>query len=148
MWLLGCSQDVSIMKMPEQDESFDTSVQTDSQAPSMEGVSGYLHYYLKQVACPQCVGETQELKALMELSIHEPISGTYTEWIPPQGSCIDTFYYTNPSTSPISLGDTLNVQSIHPLSLHQSTSGLYYTELNESQYDRDHNYTVYFSQFF
>lgn len=142
--LLSCSQDVSIMKMPEQDESLlDTSILTDSQTPIAEGISGYLHYYLKQVACPQCVGETQELKVLMELSIHEPISGTYTEWIPPQGNCINTFYYTNPSTSPISLGSTLNVQSIHPLSLHESTSGVYYTELNEIQYDRNNNYTVY-----
>jgi len=141
----ACSSDVSIMKV-NNEETEDTSnvsyTDTNGSIAPPEGVAGYLHYYLKQVSCPACVGE-QELEVTMDLQLHDPVNDTYTSWIPEEGSCTSAFYYTTPSTNPISLGSTLNVQSIHPLSLRESSPGTYSTVLYETQYDRNYNYSIH-----
>lgn len=146
--IFACASDVSIMKRQEPESNLnetglaslaDSASSTDS---FIDGTSGYLHYYLRQVACPSCVGESQEITLTMTLETHEPISDSHTLWIPNQGECTNTFQYITPSTNSISLGDTLYVQSIHSLSLYQGSPGSYSATLYESQYDRNYNYSV------
>lgn len=146
--LLSCSSDVSIMKRyddtQEQIVDIDSATEQDTfENNPMEGVSGYLHYYLRQVACPACVGENQEINVSMDLKLHEPTSQTHTSWIPSQGQCTNTFQYTNPSTNPISEGNTINVQSIHDISLHQSNPGTYSATVYETEYDRNYSHAAY-----
>ena len=63
--LLSCSTDVSIMKRhdPSVDTNsalIDTSV-TSEPSDERSGITGYNYLHLRQVACPTCMGETQEI---------------------------------------------------------------------------------------
>ena len=83
--LLACGSDVSIMKRDDktQDTSdivSDTNISPEpaiepSSEPSDErmGISGYTHLHLKQVACPACVGEVQEIRINFTAEFHQPI---------------------------------------------------------------------------
>ena len=72
LFLLSCASDVSIMKRYEPEDT--SPVVVDSAEPSTEpateptdepqpneGITGYTYLHLRQVACPACVGETQEI---------------------------------------------------------------------------------------
>ena len=67
---MACSTEVGLMGYVDkkqdtsQADPAEPSVEASSEPssdPSIEGISGYVNYYLRQVACPACVGESQEL---------------------------------------------------------------------------------------
>jgi len=147
--IISCDSDVSIIKRYD---NLDTSISLLNDTSSIppipiesepEATTGYLRYYLKQVACPACVGESQELFLELKLEMHEPITDVYADWIPAIGTCTESFIYTDPSTIPLSIGQKIDVQSIHTISLYQSQTGTYLANPYESQYDRDSTHNVY-----
>ena len=89
--LLACQSDVSIIKRLEEEETGQAigiaepgepaavpQPTTDvGSEPSYEqqrtGITGLSTMYLRQIACPACMGETQELTVEYELKIHQPI---------------------------------------------------------------------------
>ena len=102
--ILSCTE-VSISKVPQQTETGFTSPRTDTteQIPEpttepssepMEGIGGYVHYHLRQVACPACMGETNEITLEFDARFHDKISDTYTRHVPAQGQCTQTFRRT------------------------------------------------------
>jgi len=109
-----------------------------SNEPSFEGVSGYINYYLRQVACPACVGESQELLVEFKTKFHEPINDLHTEWIPEIGTCTNQLLITVPSNNPIDIGPEVSVQGpVHSFIATRSTIGEHYAYLYETQYDRN-----------
>lgn len=154
--LLGCESDVSVIKRLEEETSVETAL--DSQDPpvdtptdtttetgtqvTIEGNGGYLHYYLRQIACPACVGESQELLVEFKAKFFQPTNETHTSWIPPLGECTNQLLITSPSTNTIDVGQTITVQGpIHSFeALRQGQE--YYAYLYETQYDRNAIHSV------
>jgi len=154
--LLACGSDVSIMKRDDkaQDTSDITTDTNTSPEPAIEpsfepsdervGVSGYTHLHLRQVACPACMGESQEIRINFAAEFHQPISDNHTEWIPEVGECTNSLTGINPSTIPVDVGATLNVTSAgHNFMATQVGTGLFQTEnIYEAQLQRDALYEV------
>ncbi len=149
--LLSCTTDVSIMK--RQDPVIDTSsllVDTSALEPSAEpseersGITGYNYLHLRQVACPDCMGESQEITITLQAEFHQPSSDGYTDWIPPIGQCTTSLFGTNPSVIPISVGSSIVVSNpSHNFSVPAMSEGYYWTtSIWESQLQRDALYDV------
>jgi len=152
--LWACDSDVSIIKRVEETgQSIGVGEPTPepglpSDEPAWEqnraGVTGLSTMYLRQIACPACMGETQELTVQYELIVHQPISDSWNSWIPADGTCSQTLYQATPSTQPIHVGQMINViNSGHQFQAYQSGAGLYTSQnIWESHLQRNANYMV------
>ncbi len=153
MLVIGCSSDVSVIKRLDDDtDTSVTSTQTgiDTTPPNtqtdtgivIEGNGGYLHYYLRQIACPACVGESQELLVEFNAKFFQPTNQAHTSWLPALGECTNQLVITSPSTNPVDVGDSILVQGpVH--SFNASKQGNeYYAYVYETQYDRTSTHTV------
>tara|TARA_B100000902_G_scaffold391494_1_gene442239 strand:- start:1421 stop:2308 length:888 start_codon:yes stop_codon:yes gene_type:complete len=153
--LCACSQDVSILKLQDAEAS-DTAiaiVDTNESEPTNEpeevptelnGNVGYVNYYLRQVACPACVGEPQELTVEFKAKFFENTNQNHTEWIPQIGTCTDQLLITVPSTNAVDMGQSLTVKgSPNQFSVIKQGSE-YVANVYESMYDRDTTHTVEF----
>lgn len=159
----SCGTDVSIMKRDEVVDSavnesqqvIDTStstttIETETQTtqepsgePVIEGTGGYINYYLRQVACPACVGESQEITVEFNAEFHEPTTSSHTEWIPEVGTCTDWLLNSSPSTNPVDVGQYVDVMGPnHSFQASKVSLGIYRTNLYETQYDRVSGHAV------
>jgi hypothetical protein len=61
--LVACGSDVSVIKRITEETATTESgitgpgMEPDFPPPPIEGNGGYIHFYLRQIACPACVGE-------------------------------------------------------------------------------------------
>ena len=112
------------------------------------GVTGLSTMYLRQIACPACMGETQELTVEYELQVHQPISDSWNSWMLPDGTCTQYLYQGVPSTQPIQVGQTIQVMNqSHQFDAYQSGAGLYTSQnIWESHLQRNANYMVQTSE--
>ena len=151
---MSCGLDVHVMKIPHKDSGVtdssditidtDTSV-TDTSIPenTIEGVGGYVNYYLRQVACPACVGENQELLVEFKTKFHEPTNDSHTSWIPEVGTCTNQLLITVPSVNLLDVGPQVFVDGpMHSFVATQAGVGEHYAYLYETQYDRNGNHMV------
>jgi hypothetical protein len=159
-FLLACGGDIGIRAVDKAQE--DTSEIIDVPQPSTEpsdepstepssepsteplnGTVGITRYTLEQLACPACMGASQEINVLFETKLHNKISEEHPLWFPPMGQCTTN---TNPieiSVSPINVGQSLSIQgSMNSFTAYNNGVGLYSSYLQEWQYDRDTNMTV------
>ena len=159
-FLLACGGDIGIRAVDKVQE--DTSEIIDVPQPSTEpsdepstepssepsteplnGTVGLTRYTLEQLACPACMGASQEITVLFETKLHNKISEEHPLWFPSMGQCTTN---TNPieiSVSPINVGQSLNIQgSMNSFTAYNNGMGLYSSYLQEWQYDRDANMTV------
>jgi hypothetical protein len=134
-FILSCTE-VSISKVPELANDTQGLVPTDTSKPSepavepstepMEGIGGYVHYYLRQVACPACMGETNEITLEFDARFHEKISDTYTRHVPVQGQCTQNVNEIVPVVSLMDFGSeikaTANGQTIHATKQRKGTT--------------------------
>jgi len=158
---LGCASDISIMKRQEPiTDTSPSTLDTDegsptddplepSQEPSdapteLNGNVGYVNYYLRQVACPACVGEPQELTVDFTTKFFENTTASHTEWIPTLGTCTNQLLITVPSTNPVNYGQSINVRGMPNQFTAQYQGTEYYASIYESMYDRDTVHTVEF----
>ena len=162
--MLACGGDIGIRTTDKVQE--DTSVAADSSQPSSEpstepssetsvepssepsgeplnGTVGLTRYTLEQLACPACMGASQEITVLFETKLHNKISEEHPLWFPSMGQCTTN---TNPieiSVSPINVGQSLSIQgSMNSFTAYNNGMGLYSSYLQEWQYDRNTNMTV------
>ena len=155
--LLACQGDIGIVKVYENPKD---TAQKDTQEvivepaepsqpttepssdPQRSGITGYNRLYLRQVACPACMGESQEIIITYTAQFHQPITDNHTSWIPPVGQCTTNLIGTSPSTNPIDVGPSLTVSSVaHNFGAEQITLGTYETtSIWESQLQRDTPY--------
>lgn len=173
--LLACQSDVSIIKRLEEEEtgqsigiaepaepaaivgqpSSEVGSEPSSEVgsePAYEqqrsGVTGLSTMYLRQIACPPCMGETQELTVEYELRVHQPISDSWNSWMLPNGACTEQLYQTTPSTQPIQVGQSIQViNQNHQFDAYQSGAGTYTSQnIWESHLQRNSLYNVQTSQ--
>ena len=126
-FLLACGGDIGIRqvdKIPSNPDTATTIVDTSPSDPSSEpaiepagepsteplnGTVGLTRYTLEQLACPACMGASQEITVLFETKLHNKISEEHPLWFPPMGQCTTN---TNPieiSVSPINVGQSLSI---------------------------------------
>jgi hypothetical protein len=108
------------------------------------GVTGLSTMYLRQIACPPCMGQTQELTLEYELKVHQPISDSWNSWGLSDGVCTEYLYQGVPSTQPIQVGQTIQITNEnHQFQAYQSGTGLYYSQnIWESHLQRNSTYNV------
>lgn len=130
---------------PSTEPSSETSVEPSSEpsAEPLSGTVGLTRYTLEQLACPACMGASQEITVLFETKLHNKISEEHPLWFPSMGQCTTN---TNPieiSVSPINVGQSLSIQgSMNSFTAYNNGVGLYSSYLQEWQYDRNTSMTV------
>ena len=152
-FLLACTE-VSINKIPDAPVDSSTPI-VDTTEPStepavepstepMEGIGGYVHYYLRQVACPACMGETNEITVEFDARFHEKIFDTYTRHVPEQGQCVQTITQTWPSISLMDMGSEIkanaNGTTIH--AYRTSQNNYFYAWYSDAAYIRDAAHSI------
>ncbi len=154
LFLVACSSDVSVIKRiteetAEKESGIEPGVEpthepSPAPPPEIEGTGGYIHYYLRQLACPACVGESQELLVEFTARFHEPVNDSHTSWIPPLGECTDQLLITSPSTNPVDVGQSIFIQGPAHSFTATKTGTDYYAYLYETEYDRNglHNVSI------
>lgn len=112
------------------------------------GVTGLSTMYLRQIACPACMGETQELTVEYELQVHQPISDSWNSWMLADGECTQYLYQSVPSTQPIQVGQVVQVTNQnHQFDAYQNGAGLYVSQnIWESHLQRNALYNVQTSE--
>jgi len=148
--LMGCTE-VSISKVPNEDSSVSDPIvdTTDSQSPESgepaaeppEDVGGYVHYYLRQVACPACMGESNEITVEFSARFHDKIDDSYTTWVVPQGECTQNLTQMMPSTTLMDFGPEVKIRTDVGASFiqaHKNAQGVYSQSWNHDlNYERD-----------
>ena len=153
--LISCASDAQIVGIVKNQGGEDSAVvntvddgpgedsSVDSAELVLEGIVGYTHYSLQQVACPECVGSAQEITLNFSALFHEPITDSHTEWIPSPGTCIQNLQETVPSTNPIDVGAQITITGpVHSFSAQKYGTGYQTSNIYETQYDRDSIHTV------
>ena len=116
---------------------------TEPSTEPLEGTVGLTRYTLEQLACPACMGTSQEITVLFESKFHDKINDVHPLWFPPMGQCTTN---TNPigiSVSPINVGQSLSIQGpTNSFSAYGNGNGLYSSYIQEWQYDRNSQMTV------
>lgn len=147
-FLLSCTE-VSINKIPDVSADSSTPI-VDTTEPStepavepstepMEGIGGYVHYYLRQVACPACMGEANEITTEFNARFHEKTFDTYTNHIPEQGQCSQSITQTWPSIGLLDMGSQIKAQADGTTIYANKTSqgNYFYAWYTDSYYVRD-----------
>ena len=149
--LLSCTE-VSISKRP--DIIVDSSTIGDTAPPPAgpssepaseppveppEGIGGYVHYHLRQVACLACMGETNEITVEFSARFHDKIFDTYTRHVPPQGQCSQNVSEIRPTVQLMDLGNEIKARSGNTtLNAYKTPEGGYLgTWYTDSIYIRD-----------
>jgi hypothetical protein len=159
--LWACDSDVSIIKRVEETgqsigvgepgEPVAIAPQPTSEPgyeQQRQGVTGLSTMYLRQIACPACMGETQELTVQYEANFHQPITDSWNSWPPSDGTCDQYLYRSAPSTQPIHVGQTIQVSAQnHQFDAYQSGAGMYTSQnIWESHLQRNTQYNVQTSE--
>lgn len=160
-YFFSCSTDVGIITIDkEQKDSGEILVsdtyqeETDTEEnisePSnetneLDGTVGLIKWELEQVACPACMGVSQEITVTFEADFHNNISDIHPTWVPPQGQCVQSLNYISINRNSINLGNSINIIGpYNTFTAYKSNSNLYFSNIVESQYDRDSNYSLRF----
>ena len=126
--LFSCSSDVSIMKRvdepPSDSDSAIVDNDTDNNEPSdgqpadepsdemTELTIGFAEMSLTQIACPPCMGVSNEFDIYANLKLHQPTSGGYTDQLTPVGTCVTQELGAYVSSTPLSVSGTASFNSI------------------------------------
>ena len=139
--LLSCSSDIAIITREEkQQDTSDviTNTETDEETeeedpieePSGEPTDepdemteltiGFAEMYLTQIACPACMGVSNEFDIGATLKLHQPTDGDYNEWLTPIGSCVTQELGSYVSSTPLSMTGNASFNSIQLFPVGQS----------------------------
>ena len=130
--LLSCSSDIAIITTEQKQQDTAESIgvvepaddpwnpdDTDTQEPASEPSSemteltiGYAEMYLTQIACPACMGVSNEFDIGATLKLHQPTDGDYNEWLTPVGSCVTQELGSYVSSTPLSMTGNASFNSI------------------------------------
>ena len=163
--ILACYGDVSIMKREEDTDtseivvvtkpassneptfepSWEPSGEPSFEEPERSGISGYTYLRLRQVACPACMGEPQQISIEFAATFHQPSSDGHTEWIPSNGQCTTNLISIVPSIIPIDVGPSIYIEGEnHTFSANPAGFGIYENnQIWEPQLERDTRYDVF-----
>jgi len=146
---LACSQDVSIMKLPNNDTAqqqdnitvdTDTSSSVDTNDSISDLLVGFAEIHFKQVACQACLGVSSEIQVVAELKQHLPTAADYTSHLTEVGTCKTDIYETYVSSQGMPSTQPAYFNSIP---LYPSGNGSWSnTNLLEHEYSRNTFHTV------
>jgi hypothetical protein len=126
----------------------DEAVGNDTDDVDPTGKSGgVVELSLLQVACPDCFGLTSDLEVYANAAFHEPVNGSWTEWLPPSGSCVADPVQGGPASTLLDVGEWVYLTSgSRSIGLRRTSgsSGILYsaTGLGNEDYARTAQYTV------
>ena len=126
LFALGCGSDIAIItteKKPEdtnapeiaEPSDIDETGPSDTLEPQSEMTEltiGFAELSLTQIACPACVGVSNEFDIFANLKLHYPTSGGYTDQLTPVGSCVTQEIGSYVSSEPIVVSGTATFNSI------------------------------------
>lgn len=128
--LSGCSSDIAIITREEKQQdtsdivvATEASVEPSSEEPSYEPSTepsdemteltiGFAEMSLTQIACPACMGVSNEFDIYANLKLHQPTSGGYSEQLTPVGTCVTQELGAYVSSTPLSVTGTAMFNSI------------------------------------
>ena len=153
LFLLACTQDVSIMKIPDKDTGkqqdslvvdTDSSLDTQDTNADPDEISdltvGFAELHFRQVACQACLGVPSEIQITAELNQHLPTSADYTAHLPDAGNCTTNIYETYVSFQGLPATQPAYFNSIP---LYPSGDGVWTnTNLMEHEYLRNTSHTI------
>lgn len=67
--------------------------------------SGLVEFYYEVTACPSCFDLTEQLAIGAYATFHSPVSGSWTGWMPPRGSCSTSASPSPPTSSSEDVGE-------------------------------------------
>ena len=147
--LTACSQDVSIMKIPNNEDTAPataTDTQHDTFHPQDSGTidisaftAGFAKIHFQQVACPACLGVTQEINIAASLKLHLPTSADYTAHLTDVGTCTTSIYETHVSSQPLGSNQ---VSYFNDIPLSPAVDGWENSGIYDYQYSRNTQHTI------
>ncbi len=69
------------------DSDADTDTDTTTPGTGVGMIGGVIEFSRTQIACPACIGAASEFDVYAMARIHEPSNGSWTDWMPYNGSC-------------------------------------------------------------
>tara|TARA_R110001592_G_scaffold58770_1_gene177839 strand:- start:5478 stop:6371 length:894 start_codon:yes stop_codon:yes gene_type:complete len=122
----SCGSDIAIITREDKNNSDTSSTvveNIETSEPSLEPGSdsnddmtdltiGFASMSLTQIACPACVGVTNEFDISASLKLHQPTNGGYSEWVTPIGNCVTQEIGSHISSEPLNFAGTVNFNAI------------------------------------
>ena len=172
LFAISCQSDVSIIKRLDEDTSNKTEVvyvevegepgqevletqeptteiddtAPDTTQPDLSGVVGLARYHFRQIACPACVGEYNEIDITTYLKLHYPTTGDYLEHYQPVGTCTTNLYDSYVTSQPKQFNSTPTFRgNSQPLPLYSIGQSEWQGNVQyEYQYERltDHSISI------
>tara|TARA_R110001592_G_scaffold57545_2_gene174869 strand:- start:5908 stop:6795 length:888 start_codon:yes stop_codon:yes gene_type:complete len=125
LFLLSCSSDIAIITTQDknQDTFEDQLLNNSSDEPANEPAGepdsqmtdltiGFAELSLMQIACPACMGVTNEFDIIANLKLHEPTTGGYSSELTPVGTCQTQQFGSYVSSTPLSISGVAFFESI------------------------------------
>ena len=148
--LLSCSSDIAIIaptKYVNDTAEVSTEPSQESGEPAAEPSSemteltiGFAQLSLTQIACPPCMGVSNEFDISANLKLHNPTSGGYNDWLTPVGSCATQEIGSHVASDPIEASGSVSFNAIQLYPTGPAEWGT--TSLQEHQIPRRENITV------
>ena len=89
----------------------DTDTDTDTGSNPTGKTAGLVEMSLLQVACPACFGMTTSVQVFATVGFHNPVSQSWTDWMPSVGSCAQNLTPTGLSVSFEDVGEYVYLSS-------------------------------------
>tara|TARA_A100001015_G_scaffold274182_1_gene330317 strand:- start:483 stop:1370 length:888 start_codon:yes stop_codon:yes gene_type:complete len=125
LFAIGCSSDIAIItteKKPQDTNApiVDEESDTDSSQPDTEDTTsemteltiGFAQLSLTQIACPACMGVSNEFDISASLKLHQPTTGGYTDELTPVGSCVTQDLGSYVSSTPLNVSGAVYFNAI------------------------------------
>lgn len=160
-FLLACATDIGFVQTIEKQAPEDTAIidtATDTSQPASEpsgeptwepssepsgeptelnGTVGLVVYELEQVACPSCMGASQEITINFDAKFHDRMNEEHMTWVPQEGTCTQNLNYATIAVTPKNIGQSLTVQGGSTYFTPYFNGASYYGTHMEPQYARD-----------
>ena len=121
----------------EPDSSPSTEPSSEPSSEELDGTVGLVVYELEQVACPACMGVSQEITINFDAKFHDRMGESHMTWVPQNGTCVQNLNYTTISVAPKNIGQSLTVQGGAAYFTPYYNGLSYYGTHMEPQYARD-----------
>ena len=161
IFIAGCSQDVSILKIDEKqqdtsshednvlnDTDEDATLDNDTSGynPDHSLVVGFIEYSFIQASCPQCFGMSSEITTTQYARFHQPTGANHYSWVPREDEVCRQYYDSPVTISNIDVGETISLVAgsyVHNLSKSYDSTGVIYSgqiQNTDTNYVRDADY--------
>ena len=142
---LSCASDIAIIAptkyVNDTAETIEPSSPTNEPSSEMTELTiGFAQVSLTQIACPACMGVSNEFDISANLKLHNPTSGGYNDWLTPVGSCVTQEIGSHVASNPIEVAGSASFNSIQLYPIGPAEWGT--TSLQEHQIPRRENITV------